>query len=109
MLSLFICRLKWYESRITERISYNFLREPDKDLKCVICLDIVNNPLEHEKCGKLLCRECLEKYGHDKPCPHCRTKGAKFHPARKSKPPASKLIASCINCLSMHRQEGSHS
>ena len=58
-----------------EKIPYIFLEEPDNELKCVICLDIARDPHQHEECGKLVCRECLERYGRNKPCAHCRTGG----------------------------------
>ena len=46
-----------------ERIPYNFLEEPDSELKCVICLEVARDPHQHEECGKLVCMECLERYG----------------------------------------------
>ena len=39
---------------------YNFIAEPDGALQCVICLDVAEDPRQHEKCGRLLCKECLE-------------------------------------------------
>ena len=30
---------------------------------CAICLDVAEDPLQHGKCGKLFCKECLERYG----------------------------------------------
>ena len=48
---------------------YNFIEEPDSALECVICLDVADDPRQHEECGRLLCKECLEKYGRDKSCP----------------------------------------
>ena len=55
--------------------SFTFLHEPEDDLKCVICLSVAEDPLQHEECGKLFCNECIEKHGKDKPCPHCKTEG----------------------------------
>ena len=54
---------------------YIFIREPDDDLKCLICLEVAKDPLQHEECGKLFCKECSEKLGHDEPCPNCRRVG----------------------------------
>ena len=51
---------------------YNFIAEPDDALVCVICLEVAEDPRQHERCGRLLCKGCLEKYGKDKPCPNCR-------------------------------------
>ena len=57
---------------------YKYLVKPTDELKCVICLDVAEDPLQHEKCGKLFCKECLEKYGRKKPCPNCRQEEAYF-------------------------------
>ena len=51
---------------------YRFIAEPDSGLLCMICLEVAEDPRQHEKCGKLLCKGCLEKYGEDSPCPNCR-------------------------------------
>ncbi len=59
-------------------MNYKFVTEPDDDLKCVICLGVAIDPQQHEKCGKLFCKECLEKYGKDKPCPSCRQKSSYY-------------------------------
>ena len=67
------------------RISYNFIHELNDDLKCMICLDVAENPLQHELCGKLVCKECVEKLEKDKPCPHCRTQESAFFTDNKSK------------------------
>ena len=54
-------------------VEYSFVSEPDDALKCLICHEVARDPLQHEDCGKLFCKECLEEYGRDKPCPNCRT------------------------------------
>ena len=41
---------------------YNFIEEPDSAIECVICLDVAEDPRQHEECGRLLCKECLEKW-----------------------------------------------
>ena len=48
------------------------------DLKCLICLSVAQDPLQHEKCGKLFCKNCLERYGRYKPCPNCRQDEAHY-------------------------------
>ena len=63
---------------------YNFIAEPDSALECVICLDVAEDPRQHEECGRLLCKECLEKYGRDKPCPNCRMKQPQYFKDNKS-------------------------
>ena len=52
-----------------------FVEEADEALKCLICLEVADNPLQHEGCGKLFCKGCLEKLGRDKTCPNCRGEG----------------------------------
>ena len=64
---------------------YKFIREPDDVLKCAICLEVARDPHQHEECGKLFCKECIEKYGRDKPCPHCRTQGSQYFRDNRSK------------------------
>ena len=51
---------------------YNFVSEPDDALKCLICLEIAEEPWQHDLCGKLFCKKCLNKQGKVKPCPNCR-------------------------------------
>ena len=64
---------------------YNFLTEPDSALVCGICLEVAEEPRQHEKCGKLLCSECLEKYGRKRPCPNCREENPQYFGDSKSK------------------------
>ena len=64
---------------------YNFVSEPDDDLKCLICLGIARDPLQHEECGKLFCKVCLEKYGKNKPCPNCRAKQSHYYADKRSR------------------------
>ena len=48
---------------------YCFVGEPEDGLKCLICLEVAEEPRQHEKCGRLFCKECLDRHGKDKPCP----------------------------------------
>ena len=61
-----------------------FLTEPDDDLKCLICLGVARDPLQHEECGRLFCKWCIEEYGRDKPCPHCRDQHSSYYVDKKS-------------------------
>lgn len=63
---------------------YHFINEPDDDLKCVICLDVARDPLQHVECGKLFCKQCLDRHGKDRPCANCRTEGSMYYPDKKS-------------------------
>ena len=62
-----------------------FLTEPDDDLKCLICLGVSRDPLQHEECGRLFCKECLEKYGKHMPCPNCRKEKSHYYVDNRSK------------------------
>ena len=59
----------------TRKCKYNFIGEPSDKVKCLICLEVAQDPVQHETCGKLFCRECIEK---DKPCPSCRAESSNY-------------------------------
>ena len=65
------------------RCEYKFISEPDDELKCLICLEVARDPLQHEACGKLFCKDCLEKHGKDKPCPNCRKGQSHYYVDRR--------------------------
>ena len=65
---------------------HSFISEPDGALQCVICLEIAVDPWQHNKCGRLLCGGCLEKYGRHKPCPNCRMRHPQYFDDNKSNP-----------------------
>ncbi len=56
----------------TAGYEYNFITEPNDDLKCLICHEVASDAWQHAKCGKLFCEKCIEKYGMGKSCPYCR-------------------------------------
>ncbi len=58
----------------TADYEYKFITEPEDVLKCLICHEVVKDPKQHEECGKLFCKKCIEKYGVGKTCPYCRMK-----------------------------------
>ena len=39
----------------------------------------------HGKCGRLFCKECIDKNGEDKPCPNCRMEQPQYFEDNKSK------------------------
>ncbi len=59
--------------------------EPNDVLKCLICFELCEDPWQHEKCGRLFCRKCVEDYGREKPCPNCREKRPKYFEDNRSK------------------------
>ena len=65
--------------------AYYYLSEPDDALKCLICLEVAEDPLQHEECGKLFCKKCIEKHGKNKPCPNCRTSKSQYYVDNRSK------------------------
>jgi hypothetical protein len=67
------------------RNRFSFRAEPDSGLQCVICLELPTDPWQHNKCGRLFCRECLKRYGRDKPCPNCRRNRPQYFDDNKSK------------------------
>ncbi len=38
---------------------YNFITEPEEDLKCSVRLKVATDPWQDEECGKLFCRKCI--------------------------------------------------
>ena len=64
---------------------FKFIGELDEDLKCLICLGVARDPLQHEECGKLFCKLCLEEYGKDKPCPNCRQQQSHYYVDKRGK------------------------
>ena len=59
---------------VNEEVSEKLLTErPPDALKCAICLDIINIPVQAICCGKLFCKACQESAKkQDVKCPHCR-------------------------------------
>ena len=72
-------------ARMSVDSDLKFLTEPDDGLKCLICLGVAREPLQHEACGKLFCKECLEKHGRHKPCPNCRQEDSHYYEDKRSK------------------------
>ena len=64
---------------------YLFISEPDEDLKCLICLNIAEEPQQHGNCGSLFCAKCLNKHGRKRPCPKCRQQYPQYFQDGKSK------------------------
>ena len=76
---------KMATSSTASAIKYKFIIEPNDELKCLICHSIARDPLQHEVCGKLFCKVCLEKFGKGKPCPNCRDTKSNYYVDKKSK------------------------
>ena len=65
-------------------VIYQYVAEPGSGLQCVICLEVAEDPWQHGQCGRLLCSECLRRYGEDKPCPNCRRESPQYFEDNKS-------------------------
>ena len=63
---------------------YKFVSEPDDAHKCLICLDVAEEPWQHGECGRLFCKECLDRYGRDKYCSYCKMEQPQYFPDNKS-------------------------
>ena len=50
--------------------------------KCILCLKVAEDPLQHMACGELFCWKCLAKH---QVCPYCGIKEAKSCPKKISK------------------------
>ena len=50
---------------------FSFVSEPDDALECQVCLEVAEEPWQHDMCGSLFCKKCLDEYGKDIPCPNC--------------------------------------
>ena len=62
-----------------------FLEEPSSDLKCLICLCVARDPLQHggKGCGKIYCRHCITEHKKkNNKCPNCRRKITTFRDVR---------------------------
>ena len=65
---------------------YMLIKKPVADaLKCLICLDVAEEPRQHVKCGRLFCKKCLYEYGKKKPCPYCRAEQPQYFEDNRSK------------------------
>ena len=58
--------------------------EAGTDLKCILCLKVAKEPLQHQECGRLLCKECWYQHKRDyNHCPHCKSEKPVFFHDKK--------------------------
>lgn len=62
-----------------------FIAEPSEALRCIICFGVAKEPVQHEACGRLFCKSCVERLGGGQPCPYCRRKQPNYFSDSKSK------------------------
>ena len=48
-----------------------FVQLPPDDLLCLICTFVAKDLRQVTCCGKIFCKDCLNKFGAAQPCPHC--------------------------------------
>jgi len=59
---------------IFEKVTKNLFTSPlPSHLKCAICLDVLNEPLQTSCCGESFCSSCIDKQKSEE-CPHCHEK-----------------------------------
>ncbi len=83
-----------------------FISPPPDNLKCVICLEVAKTPKQCEDCGKLLCSECIKRYGR-KPCPNCRKENPNYFTDKRGEPTniANEAEIECNVCVYVCRRE----
>jgi hypothetical protein len=67
-------------------------------IKCPICIDIIIEPMQCEKCNNLFCKKCLESWSRvDKRCPNrCKIPNYKNSPEKEEL--FSQLKFKCKKC-----------
>lgn len=84
---------------------YKFLSEPAQKLKCVLCFEVAEEPLQHKACGKLVCKKCMEVHGRRKPCPGCNESKPQFYFDHESElPDCSMDVGALAAILSSYLQ-----
>ncbi len=73
---------------------FKFISQPDDALKCLICLEVAEEPWQHGDCGRLFCKKCLDGLAKGQPCPNCRMGKPQFFKDNRSK-----LRGEVISCL----------
>ena len=64
---------------------YQFVEEPPRGLRCVICQDIARQPQQHGECGKLFCMSCLNQHTQSSAkCPNCSLQLVTFYDGRST-------------------------
>ncbi len=70
---------------VTVGYKYRYVSEPDDALKCLICLEVAEEPWQHSQCGRLFCKACLNVHGRENTCPNCRMQNPQYFEDNKSK------------------------
>ncbi len=87
-------------------MSYTYVNEDqiDFELKCIICNDPFQSPVNCIKCGQTFCQACIDRwYGQQTSCPSCREKGYLFVPVltRIILNQLNRLLVQCSLCQQM--------
>lgn len=66
--------------------AYKFVEEPSQKLRCMTCLRVTKDHVQHKTCGSLFCKECcVENHGKGQPCRGCKQEQPAFFMDKKSK------------------------
>ena len=84
-------------------MSYVYTNEDaiDDELRCVICNDPFQSPVNCIRCGQTFCTNCIDQwYRQQTSCPFCREKGYLFVPVitRILLNQLNRLLVQCSQC-----------
>ena len=84
-------------------MSFTYINEDDIDLelKCMICNDPFQSPVNCVRCGQTFCQECIDQwYRQQTSCPACRQNGYLFVPVitRILLNQLNRLLVQCSLC-----------
>ena len=84
-------------------MTYTYINEDqiDVELKCTICDDPFQSPMNCKICGNTYCQECIMKWmGQQLSCPSCREMGNLFLPviSRVVLNQLNRLLVQCTLC-----------
>ena len=87
---------KWLKSNPVENIAPQYFNE---DLKCVLCLDIVEEPEKCKACEHFFCAKCIGDWTKEhKDCPSCRANFKKGQTERIVRNMLNDLVFKCKYC-----------
>jgi hypothetical protein len=92
-------------------MSYTYVNEDqiDVELKCIICHEPFQVPVNCIECGQTFCQECIDKWNQQQSsCPSCRQNGYIFVPVitRVVFNQLNRLLVQCSLCQQTNIQRG---
>jgi len=96
-------------------MSYTYMNEDqiDDELKCMICTEPFQSPVNCIKCGQTFCQQCIDQWNKQQlSCPSCRENGYLFVPVmtRIVLNQLNRLLVQCSLCqqTNIERSHFSH-